>query len=214
MHFRLNHYRRIIIARVAFVTFGALLIIAASDKRQPTMSNTNAFSSTEYYDVSDKPVLANGHIGYVPYSDSIYMNGLFNGYKGDSHRARIPNYANIYMECCGASKQPHLQCTYTLDAHRAVFETEANLYDNNILVKQIQYAHRFYDAVIVNTIQLKRNSVNAGGEWNVESNRVEFFLNCPIFASRIISVNVESKRRHLECRFEFHQQHCEITVES
>lgn len=161
MQFSLNYPTQIIILCVAFI---ALPIIADSDKQQPTMPNTNVFSATEYYNVSDKPVLANGHIGYVPYSDSIYMNGVFNGYKGDSHRARIPNYANIYTECCGPSKAAQLQCTYALDAHRALFETEVNADDGNIFVRQTQYAHRYYESVIVNTIRVERNSANASGE--------------------------------------------------
>lgn len=130
------------------------------------MPNVDVFSATEYYNVSDKPVLANGHIGYVPYSDSIYMNGVFNGFKGSSHRARIPNYANIYVESCGPAKELDFECTYALDVQRAVFEMEASLEDGNILVRQTQYAHRYYDRAIVNTIHLKRNSVNSRGELN------------------------------------------------
>lgn len=55
------------------------------------------------------PVLANGHIGLTVFSDSIYMNGLYNGRKGLSHRARIPNYSNIQIKNCASHFDDHLQ---------------------------------------------------------------------------------------------------------
>lgn len=151
-------------SKIIFIAFLVLPIIAESERHPPNMPNVNVFSATDYYNVSDKPVLANGHVGYVPYSDSIYLNGVYNGLKGSSHRARIPNYANIFLEGCGPAGRSDFNCTYALDVERAVFETEASLEDGDIHVKQTQFAHRYYDRVIVNTIQLKRNSVNASGE--------------------------------------------------
>lgn len=148
---------------VLFVTYFVVTIV--SDDQPPKTSNMSVFTATEYYNISDKPVLANGHIGYVPYSDSIYMNGVFNGQKGSSHRARIPNYANIYVENCGPSSERDSECEYELDVQKAAFVTEATVgKGNDFHVRQTQYAHRYYDSVIVNTIQMKRNSVNSFGE--------------------------------------------------
>lgn len=146
----------------------ALLVVtltAGSDEHRTTLpnNNRNVFCATEYYNVSDKPVLANGHVGYVPFSDSIYMNGAFNGYKGRSHRARIPNYANIYIDSCGPSKTFDSRCTYALDVQRAVFEINTTFDNGNIIVKHSQYAHRYYGAAIINTIHIKRKTVNASG---------------------------------------------------
>lgn len=127
-------------------------------------SNT-IFETNNYATVTDKPVLANGHIGYIPYSDSIYMNGLYNGYKGDSHRARIPNYANIYFEQCnGYESNSNLSCTFGLDIQRGLFQTQAKFNNGDYVVEQIQYTHRYYDTVIVNQITLKRNTVNRNGK--------------------------------------------------
>lgn len=139
----------------------------ASIEQQPQreIPSESVFGVSDYYNVSDRPVLANGHIGYVPYSDSIYMNGVYNGFKGSSHRARIPNYANIYADHCGPSQEPQAQCLYALDVQQAIFTMDASLDGGNILVRQRQYAHRYYDAVIVNSIQLERNSENLSGEW-------------------------------------------------
>lgn len=37
-------------------------------------------------DLRYMPSVGNGHIATVLYSSSVYMNGLFNGYKGDVYR--------------------------------------------------------------------------------------------------------------------------------
>lgn len=122
------------------------------------------FESKNFWDVIDKPVMANGHIGFVPYGESIYMNGLYNGYKGESHRARIPNNANIQFEPCNretdVSSQTNHKCSYALDIFNGIFRTQAQLSDGRFTVEHIQYAHRFYDMALVNHIRLKRNAVN------------------------------------------------------
>ncbi|CAF2684788.1 unnamed protein product [Rotaria sp. Silwood2] len=40
------------------------------------------------------PYIGNGHVATVVFSDFIYMNGLYNGENGTSHRARIPSTLN------------------------------------------------------------------------------------------------------------------------
>lgn len=126
----------------------------------PRMKNNRVFKSSTYFDVDEKPVLANGHIGYVPFGDSIYMNGLFNGYiKTNSHRARIPNFANIYFEGCGsAHPADKSRCSYKLDVQQALFQTNADFLDGNVTVQHTQYAHRYFDRIIVNTIELGKKA--------------------------------------------------------
>ena len=41
------------------------------------------------------PTLANGHIGFTPFDESIYMNGLFNGEGGEC--ARIGCNCLLYL---------------------------------------------------------------------------------------------------------------------
>ena len=40
------------------------------------------------------PSLGNGQLAFVPLSDTITVNCLYNGDTWNSHRARLPNYAN------------------------------------------------------------------------------------------------------------------------
>jgi hypothetical protein len=49
-------------------------------------------------DQSVLPSLANGHIGFVIRTPDLTMNGLYNGYIGHSHRARIQNHGNIQIK--------------------------------------------------------------------------------------------------------------------
>lgn len=131
--------------------------------------NNHIFKTNNFFNVSDKPVLANGRIGYVPYGDSIYMNALYNGRGGSSHRARIPNFANIHFEHCGSptlTLDPNkLACSYSLDVHQGVFRTNVKFHNGDFSVEQTQYAHRYFDSVIVNSLQLKRNAADATGKY-------------------------------------------------
>lgn len=114
----------------------------------------------------EMPVLANGHIAFVPDGNSIYMNGVYNGFMGESHRARIPNLAQIQFEPCGWMNAAP-ECTYTVDMRRAVFAISTDFTDGGVTVEQIQYAHRHFDRAIVNQITIRRNAVDTNGESNI-----------------------------------------------
>lgn len=137
------------------------------------------FESTNYWDVIDKPVVANGYIGFIPYGDSIYMNGLYNGFQDDSHRARIPHYGSIQFEPCSQnhSKMPPIRCSYALDIYRGVFRTSANLNDGQFSIEHIQFAHRYYETAIVNHIKIQRQ--------NKHDNGTIFFLSLSLSISLI-----------------------------
>lgn len=128
------------------------------------VSGDGVFESTNYWEIVDKPVMANGHIGFIPYGDSIYMNGLYNGYKDNSHRARVPNYASVQFEPCSrAHFTTTIKCSYAMDIHNGLFRTSTDLGngDGQFSVEHIQYAHRYYDNAIVNHIKIKRqNGIN------------------------------------------------------
>lgn len=152
---------------ITIVIFASTSSTVADWKQTEASENANnrVFAAPTYFDINDKPVLANGHIDYVPFGDSIYMNGLFNGYiKTSSHRARIPNFANIYFECCGSANTANKsRCSYKMDAQRALFQTNADIFGGNVTVEHIQYAHRYFDRVIVNTIELNSKYIVANG---------------------------------------------------
>lgn len=128
-----------------------------------SIAEDGVFESSNFWNIENKPVMANGHIGFVPYSDSVYMNGFYTGYRGESHRARIPNYANIQFEpCTQQASETDVICSYALDIFNGVFRTQVQLEEGIFTVEQIQYAHRYYETAVVNHIRLKRNKREHG----------------------------------------------------
>lgn len=125
--------------------------------------DSHRFESFEFWNVKDKPVLVNGHIGFVPFGDSIFMNGFYNGLKTTSHRARVPNYANVQHELCSrpsatfSEAYKSANCTYILDTFNGVFSSRANFSDNHFSIEHIQYAHRYHEMAIINRIRVERN---------------------------------------------------------
>lgn len=107
------------------------------------------------------PTLANGHLGFVAFGPSIHMNGLFNGFKGHSHRARIPNFSNIQIRnCVRELKTPADDCTYTLDQEQGYFKT---IYQTeHFVVEHLVYPHRKFDRTIVNSFTVRRLGTERG----------------------------------------------------
>jgi Glycosyl hydrolase family 65 central catalytic domain len=107
--------------------------------------------SNQLPDVSDIPVLSNGHIGFVANGDAILLNGLYNGERGESHRARIPNYSNVIVDLSCQTNS----CEHRLNMRLGYFETRATSGRNYRVVQQL-YAHRYYNRAIINRIVLER----------------------------------------------------------
>jgi len=64
------------------------------------------------------PTVGNGHIATAVFTDNVFMNGLFNGFKGESHRAIIPSRNNVkivFDEASAGNVTDHL---YSLDVEK------------------------------------------------------------------------------------------------
>jgi protein-glucosylgalactosylhydroxylysine glucosidase len=96
------------------------------------------------------PAIGNGHIATNVFSDAVHINGLYNGKAGESHRSRIPGYANIRLNTT-LTHDP-FNPVYTLDTKEAVFKVKVEC-DKSVVTQRI-YAHRFYTRTIVNQIQV------------------------------------------------------------
>ena len=102
------------------------------------------------------------------------MNGLYNGKKGLSHRASIPNYANIKIanshdhnfsqgddhQNDDADKRSNFM--YRLDTYNGLFEVNIVEPANGYEVRHFIYPHRYYSRAIVNLIEIHRH--HAKGE--------------------------------------------------
>jgi len=105
------------------------------------------------------PVLSNGHLGVQIRSDSIYMNGLYNGKLGLSHRARIPNYSNIQIEIINHKNAIHT-VEYLLNVKYNYFKTIITI--GNYKIIHLLYVHRYYNRAIINQIFIEY--INDKGE--------------------------------------------------
>lgn len=101
------------------------------------------------------PILSNGHLAAQTLGDSVYMNGLYNGERGLSHRARIPNYSNIIIDP-GQFKREITRITYRMNYRQGVFETIIQV-NNRFTIRHWIYAHRHFTRAIVNEISIKGN---------------------------------------------------------
>ncbi|XP_041984111.1 protein-glucosylgalactosylhydroxylysine glucosidase-like isoform X1 [Aricia agestis] len=97
------------------------------------------------------PSIGNGHVATNIFSDTVYMNGLYNGRKGESRRARIPAWANVRLN----STLTHLpfKPVYSLDTKQGVFKVTVDR-DRSVVTQRI-YAHRYYTRAIINQIQIR-----------------------------------------------------------
>lgn len=146
---------------MTFLWFGALLLVTA------VVADNYVFDTKEFEDRSAIPTLSNGQLGFVVYSDSVHLNGLYNGKTGKSHRARIPNYARVQYEFCGIYTSGADDCTYSLDMRRGLFRTTSNYQSNAYSVELLTFPHRFYEKTIVNQLTIKRTVPGVGGMFRV-----------------------------------------------
>lgn len=79
------------------------------------------------------------------------MNGLYNGRRGSSHRARIPNEMNIKI---GSSYSRNK--TYAFNAKSGIFQIDSKRPGYNIV--HYIYAHRFYNRAIINQVYIYRHN--------------------------------------------------------
>ncbi|XP_065085591.1 protein-glucosylgalactosylhydroxylysine glucosidase-like [Ochlerotatus camptorhynchus] len=108
------------------------------------------------------PTLANGHLGFTVFGDAIYMNGLYNGHRGLSHRARIANIANIRLGGTGrpfengfsGGNQP--PPPWTMDFETGTFCADYRGPNNSFRVVQLIYPHQLYNRAIVNQFTIER----------------------------------------------------------
>ncbi|XP_045763177.1 protein-glucosylgalactosylhydroxylysine glucosidase [Maniola jurtina] len=97
------------------------------------------------------PSVGNGHLATNVFSDTVYMNGLYNGRRGESRRARIPAWANIRLNST-LTNHPYSP-VYSLDTKHGVFQVSVDR-DRSVVTQRI-FAHRFYTRSIVNQIKVE-----------------------------------------------------------
>lgn len=85
-----------------------------------SVSSTVQWLSLKRFPENDRirPTLGNGHIATVVYTDTIYMNGLYNGLRVFSHRARIPSTCAIKIV---STTTRITKSSYSLDIEKGAY---------------------------------------------------------------------------------------------
>ncbi|XP_029642302.1 protein-glucosylgalactosylhydroxylysine glucosidase isoform X2 [Octopus sinensis] len=113
------------------------------------------------------PTVGNGYISTVVLSDTIFMNGLYNGLTLKSHRARIPTVAGIKA---AISTKDHTNDKYALNVQHGLF-THVSFVENLGSCVETIYAHRQLKEVLVVEITLERTgNSNKDFEVNLDFN--------------------------------------------
>ena len=89
------------------------------------------------------PTISNGYIGHVMFSDHLFMNGLFNGKQGHSHKAKVPIKTPKIM-----SLAPNASNFYTVDLFLNLFE-EVTFDPNGNIYTLLAFAHSIYSRLLV-----------------------------------------------------------------
>ena len=74
-----------------------LTLLLPNTKGISTTDSPWILSSSTLPPSKTMPSLGNGQLAFVPFSDTITVNCLYNGDSWNSHRARVPNYANYVL---------------------------------------------------------------------------------------------------------------------
>ncbi|CAF3541630.1 unnamed protein product [Rotaria sp. Silwood1] len=127
-----------------------LIQTAPIEKSQSTtiFSTDKLPSNGSSLDYRILPYIGNGHIATVVFSDFIYMNGLYNGENGTSHRARIPSTLNWQFNI-----NP-LSSLYTLNVSSGIFiETLEN---DEVQIERYLLASQEYTELLIAYVVLTR----------------------------------------------------------
>ncbi|KAM9815942.1 protein-glucosylgalactosylhydroxylysine glucosidase isoform 1-T3 [Syngnathus typhle] len=96
------------------------------------------------------PPLANGLLGWRVYNSTMHMGGVYNGERGECHRADLPCPLAVTVETEEAGPN-----SYSLDAHTGVFTN--TLTSPSVTVSQSFYSHRYFSNLMVMEIVLVRH---------------------------------------------------------
>lgn len=90
------------------------------------------------------------------FGDAVYMNGLYNGQLGLSHRARIANVANLRIDTTAGGNPPPTLGQSRMDFARGTFFVDYRGPNNSYRVTQAIYPHQLYNRAIVNQFRIER----------------------------------------------------------
>ncbi|XP_067687126.1 protein-glucosylgalactosylhydroxylysine glucosidase-like [Haliotis asinina] len=125
----------------------------------PTVFQTDSLprkGNSDEIDFRYMTSVSNGHLATLVYSPTVYLNGLYNGPTGWSHRARIPSTQALTANISG---HPDAKRLYALDVKRGVFEETLTTPTSRVILRL--YAHQYYTRLLVSEVTVHRMGDNS-----------------------------------------------------
>ncbi|CAF3551942.1 unnamed protein product [Rotaria sordida] len=136
--------------------------------------------------------VGNGHVATVIFSDFIYMNGLYNGANGTSHRARIPSTHNWQFKLESLSS-----LLYSLDVAFGVFteklENDQVRIERRIFASQ-EYIELLLAHVVITRLTSKGHPIIVPVEVNEQTTSIDFDLQVSSRDDKHVSLSPLSTR--------------------
>ncbi|XP_077992893.1 protein-glucosylgalactosylhydroxylysine glucosidase-like [Glandiceps talaboti] len=111
------------------------------------------------------PSVGNGHIATVIYSNSTYINGVYNGKEGFSHRARLPskNAIRVHFD---EDVERELSRRYRLNVRNGVWQ-EVIQHPQFAVTVNI-YAHQYFTRLLVTQVEFSRTTSRSDDTKNIQ----------------------------------------------
>ncbi|OWF37122.1 protein-glucosylgalactosylhydroxylysine glucosidase-like [Mizuhopecten yessoensis] len=103
-------------------------------------------------DAASMPTIGNGYLATLVHSDTMYMNGVYNGPNGTSHRARLRSTSSINITDFSF---PVTGRKYSLDVGRGMYIEEYT--SDDVRVEMNMYAHQLLNRLLVTEISVVNN---------------------------------------------------------
>nr|CAB3224254.1 acid trehalase-like protein 1 [Phallusia mammillata] len=97
------------------------------------------------------PTVANGYLGLRLFGDTMYVAGIYNGYHGDSHRARLPCKIPYIFN---PTKNTSASVKFVQNMADGLFQVLKETKDN-LTVQQTVYAHAKYVNILATEITVR-----------------------------------------------------------
>jgi hypothetical protein len=105
------------------------------DTRDPFILLTHSLPVDEDNKIEYKvmPYVGNGHLASTIFDNKVYVNGLYNGKGGESHRARLPNIHNFTILSSDPFGFENIQFVLNLNEGNILFLISKK-YQSNFLI--------------------------------------------------------------------------------
>ncbi|XP_077992271.1 protein-glucosylgalactosylhydroxylysine glucosidase-like isoform X2 [Glandiceps talaboti] len=100
------------------------------------------------------PTVGNGHLAHVVTTDTLHINGLYNG-RGGNHRARVPTRNTLEVDLMSNGEELTVARTYKLDVAQGIW-IEEMVVDKVCQVNMYVYAHQTFNRLLVTQVHFKR----------------------------------------------------------